>query len=151
MRRKMFTEIIIALLVLLFSYAAISKILDYENFATQLGRSPLLGNTPYLYAVAILFSEFLIVVLLLFKRTKILGLYLSLGLLAIFTAYILYILNFRPTELPCVCGGIISKLSWGQHVWFNSFFLLINGIAIYLKSNQQGWERSPNEMITIAR
>jgi len=30
-------------------------------------------------------------------------------------------------RIPCSCGGIIAKLSWGQHLVFNLIFL---GLAL---------------------
>ena len=36
-------EIICLLYILLFVYAAVSKLLDFENFQVQLGQSPLLS------------------------------------------------------------------------------------------------------------
>jgi hypothetical protein len=42
-------------------------------------------------------------------------------------------------NLPCSCGGIISKLSWKQHILFNLFFIMlsITGIKVQRKMNQQ--------------
>jgi hypothetical protein len=28
-------------------------------------------------------------------------------------------------DLPCSCGGIISSLSWRQHIIFNGVFILL--------------------------
>jgi hypothetical protein len=33
-------------------------------------------------------------------------------------------------NLPCSCGGIISKLSWKQHIIFNLFFIVLSVIGI---------------------
>ena len=41
-KREIFIEISSALLILLFLYAAIMKLSDYENFVVQLQHSPLL-------------------------------------------------------------------------------------------------------------
>lgn len=41
--KNIILETVCLLLVLLFVYAAISKLLDFENFRIQLGQSPLLS------------------------------------------------------------------------------------------------------------
>jgi hypothetical protein len=33
-------------------------------------------------------------------------------------------------RIPCSCGGLISSLSWTQHLFFNLFFLLANAIVL---------------------
>jgi hypothetical protein len=38
------------------------------------------------------------------------------------------ILSFA--KLPCQCGGVISKMSWKEHVVFNAFFIVVNGLAL---------------------
>jgi uncharacterized membrane protein YjjP (DUF1212 family) len=41
-------------------------------------------------------------------------------------------------ELPCSCGGIISLLSWGGHLVFNSVFILLAFAGVMLeKLNRQ--------------
>jgi hypothetical protein len=130
-KRKTIIEICCALLIILFIYAGLTKLITYEKF-----RWDLLGHkvlVPYAHTIAwaIPGFEILIAFLLLIKKTRVLGLYLSFGLLAIFTAYIIYMFNFYELA-PCSCGGVISKLSWGQHVVFNIFFTVLSLIAIFL-------------------
>jgi hypothetical protein len=82
-------------------------------------------------------TEMLACLLLLFNKTKKAGYYFSLLLLTLFTGYIVYILKVYPHNLPCVCGGVISLMSWKQHLLFNFFFVLITVRAIYLMHKQQ--------------
>ena len=42
MKKTMVIEIICALFIILFMYAALTKLLDYEKFRVQIGQSPLL-------------------------------------------------------------------------------------------------------------
>jgi hypothetical protein len=39
------------------------------------------------------------------------------------------------TKLPCTCGGVISKMSWPQHVLFNSGFMILAIVGIQLEKN----------------
>jgi len=42
-------------------------------------------------------------------------------------------------HLPCTCGGIISKMSWKQHLGFNALFILVGLIGIIkTKKNSLG-------------
>ena len=115
--------------VLLFVYAATSKLLDFENFRIQLGQSPLLSSFArwILFAVPIL--EIIIAILLLTQKFRLIGLFAAYTLMILFTAYIYIILNYS-ASVPCSCGGIIQKMTWSEHLIFNLFFVLLAGIAI---------------------
>lgn len=134
--RKLAIEIIAALLILLWVYAAISKILDYETFKAQLGKSPLLTSFAGPAAIGVPAVEIVIAVTLLFKRTQVTGFYASFFLMVMFTAYLIAILNFS-YDVPCSCGGIIGKgLAWEDHIYFNLFFVAIALMAIILESGK---------------
>lgn len=118
---------------LLFVYAAVNKILDFDNFQIQLAQSPLLSSfaAPISYAVPVV--EILLAVGLSFGRTRLLALYGSFGLMVMFTAYIVIILKFSPF-VPCSCGGILEKLGWQEHLVFNAVFVLLGLVGILLAS-----------------
>lgn len=124
------TEIISTGILFLFVYTAISKLADHERFRDALHSSALLRNYAGLIAWAIPISELIAALLLMIPSTRLKGLYVSLGLLILFTLYILWMIFFAD-HLPCNCGGFISKLSWKQHVWFNLFFIGVSIAGIY--------------------
>jgi len=141
MAKKIVIEIISALLVLLFVYAAISKLLDYSHFARFINRIPIIAPFSKQIAWIIPASE-LIICGLLAKRTKRLwGMYASFFLMFCFTAYLAIILNFS-TKLPCHCGGILQWMSWKQHIVFNIVFLLLSliGIKMQLRENRSNYQ-----------
>lgn len=131
--RKLIIEIIAALFVLLWVYAAMSKLLDYETFKVQLGKSPLLTEFAGFAAVAVPISELLIAGMLLTGRFKMIGFYASLFLMTMFTAYIIAILNFS-YYIPCSCGGILSSLGWMEHLIFNMVVVVLAVVAIVLSA-----------------
>ena len=137
-RREIAIQTIISLIILLFIYAASSKLLDYTRFRVELGKSPLLTAFAGLVAWSIPVIEIGIALLLAFVRTRLLGLYASFTLMVLFTAYIVYILNFSP-YVPCSCGGVLQKLDWRTHLIFNSVFVVLAGIGamIYKPAPQQ--------------
>ncbi|MFL5787336.1 MAG: MauE/DoxX family redox-associated membrane protein [Flavisolibacter sp.] len=119
------------ILILLFSYAAISKWLDYPQFLAQLGQSPLLTPFAIWIGVSIPSLELIICFLLIIEPLRLWGLYASYLLLLLFTGYIFVLTHFSE-YVPCSCGGILQNLSWKGHLWFNLFFALGTAIVILL-------------------
>jgi hypothetical protein len=62
--------------------------------------------------------------------------------MAAFTGYIGFML-LSNIELPCSCGGVISSLSWKNHLVFNILFLLLASVGYYLSRPRQIGEQ-PN-------
>lgn len=123
--------IISYLYILLFVYAAVSKLLDFENFQVQLGQSPLLSAFAGWVSWLVLIIEFLLAFLLMYNRTRFIGLVGSFLLMGMFTAYIYIILNYS-SFIPCSCGGVLEKMTWNQHLLFNVIFMLMAMVAILM-------------------
>ena len=119
------------LYVLLFVYAGFSKILDFQNFQVQLGQSPLLSAFAGWISVFIPIFEFVICILIIIPRSRLIGLFLAYGLMTLFTVYIFIILHYS-SFVPCSCGGVLEKLNWKQHLIFNIFFVFLAVIAIFI-------------------
>lgn len=120
---------IACLLIVLFSYTALSKLFHYTFFRMVLGQAPLLKTGAAVTAVLLPLTELFIALLLVFPVTRLRGLYASLALLSLFTAYLLYMIVFAP-HLPCSCGGVIGKMSWRQHLVFNGVFIGLTVVGI---------------------
>jgi putative oxidoreductase len=134
--RKLFVEVTVALLVVLFLHTAISKFLDFKGFVYDLNNQPFPNSfTPYL-AWLIPITELVIVCCLLFEKTRLAGLYASLILLLVFTVYTCLVLLNVFAYVPCSCGGVVSYLTWAQHFYFNLFFVVITSIAIALNRDR---------------
>jgi hypothetical protein len=116
--------------ILLFVYAAVSKLLDFENFRVQLGQSPLLGAYAELTAWFIPLLEIYIAFALSFVKFRQVALFASYFLMVMFTAYIYIILNYS-SFVPCSCGGVLEKMSWNEHLIFNIAFILLAVIGIF--------------------
>lgn len=122
--------------VLLFCYASISKVLDFENFQVQLAQSPLLSAYAGLIPYTVIIIELIIALLLCIKNTRLLGLYLSAGIMVSFTIYIYLILNYSDF-VPCSCGGILENLGWTEHMIFNIACVLMAFSGIYILGRQE--------------
>ena len=131
--QSLIIEIISMLYMMLFVYAATSKLLDFENFQVQLGQSPLLSAYAHFVSYAVPTFELLICCLLIIPRFRIIGLFAAYGLMVMFTAYIYIILNYS-SFIPCSCGGILEDLSWNQHIFFNIVFIILAIIGVLVNN-----------------
>ena len=135
--RTITIEIICLLYIVLFVYAAASKLLDFENFQVQLGQSPLLSAFAGWVSWGVPIIELMISLLLIFRRYRLVGLYAAFGIMVMFTSYIVIILNFS-SFVPCSCGGILEKLGWTEHLFFNVIFIALAFIGILLIKADKG-------------
>ena len=132
-RRQILLEIIVSLLVLLFLYASISKLLDFRTFIKEMNNQPLPNSwTPFL-VWSIPCSEITLSLALIFERTRLLGFYGSLVLMGLFSGYTIIILLRAFSYIPCSCGGIIKRLTWRQHLVLNLFFTGLSIVGIILQ------------------
>lgn len=128
-----------ALLILLWSYTGLSKIIDHTDFQDQLER---IFPSPSATAIAIGIPllEIVAAISLAFKPFKTAGLYLSLLLMAIFTIYVSIVVAGYLSKAPCSCGGIISALSWKAHLVIN--IMLLSLVSYLLFTRKKGKEEA---------
>lgn len=134
-------EVICLLYVLLFIYAATSKLLDFQHFKIELGQSPLLSAFAEWIAVIVPAAEYFTCLLILIPRFRLVGLFSAYGLMVMFTVYIFIILNYT-SFVPCSCGGVLEKLDWKSHMFFNLIFVGLAVLAILLQAN--GYKVNPH-------
>ncbi|MGE7774699.1 MauE/DoxX family redox-associated membrane protein [Chitinophaga sp. NPDC101104] len=124
-------EILITLLVILWFYTSISKLYEYNKFRTQLGQSPFIESIAGFVSYSLPISELLLGILLVFQRTRKIGLYGSFFLMLLFTGYI-YIMLYYAYDLPCSCGGVLAKMNWDTHLYFNLIYTVIALVGILM-------------------
>lgn len=126
------------LFILLFTYAAVSKLIGFEKFHHQLKRSPFLTEFAGWLVWIIPAVQILISFLFISIKFRQMALYASFILMLIFTLYIFAVLNFAQS-IPCSCGGVMPFLSWNQHLYFNlgMVFLAFLGIALSHSHNKR--------------
>lgn len=134
--RKLCIELICFLLILLFVYAAGSKLMDYQKFRVQVGQSPVLTSIGGWITIAVPLAELAISVMLTFPRLRLPALYASFCLMVMFTTYIVIILTFSPF-IPCSCGGILDEMGWTTHLFFNLGFVLLAMTGVLLFRTQK--------------
>jgi len=146
MKKNALLEIITFLLILLFVYTAVSKLIDFNNFKFVLNQTNELRPFANILAILLPLIEILTAVLLLMPSYRKIGLYFSFGIMAVFTLYVVYLIFFA-SFVPCACGGVIKGFTWKQHLAFNAFFTLLSMIGIWLnKKHTSGEEQSRQEI-----
>lgn len=132
--KELILEVLSSLFILLFTYAAISKLMDFENFQIQLGQSPILNVFAVWISFLVPITELFIVVLFLGSKFRLMAFYSSLVLMSLFSAYIYIVLRYS-SYVPCSCGGLLEKMSWETHLIFNLAFVFLAVVAIVLLHN----------------
>lgn len=141
-KRNLAIEIISSLLILLFVYTAISKLMVLSTFEYTLTKSPLLEWAAGPLSVGVPVLELIIAVLLLVPRTRLTGLYLYTGLMLMFTLWIGYLLTIA-SHRPCSCGGVLKYLTWKEHFFFNLGVTGLAIVAIVLERKNRGHRNDP--------
>jgi putative oxidoreductase len=120
-------------IVLMWCYAAGSKLIQYEESRGEMLNQvfPLAISEVLVWAVPV--TELIIAVMLLKPAKLRPALWASLILLSLFTLYISVVMTGVFGRIPCSCGGILEKMSWGQHLIFNLFFIALTLVAIFFQ------------------
>lgn len=126
--KSLLVNLIVYAFVLLFVYTAASKFQTFQSFKEVLSMSPLIGKYYWVFSWLIPVVEVIISLLLCFQKTRKKGLFCALILMLVFTTYLIYMV-FSGSTLPCHCGGVISAMSWKQHIWFNLVFIVLGGFG----------------------
>lgn len=138
MIRQTALTIITALLIILFSYTSVSKLITLQVFNSQLAMQPFPAWSIWPLTLLIPVSELAATALLLIKSTRLCGLYASATLMAGFTAYMGLVVAGFFSKTPCSCGGVLQQMGFEAHLLFNLFFLTISLIGIYIIHQMKG-------------
>lgn len=129
---RIFTNLAIALIALLWFYAAVSKWLNFAHFREAMHKQPFtpMVQSTLIYALPPL--EVVTGILLIIKRWAFTGLITSAGLFLAFTVYTALIIARKFGHIPCSCGGLIEHMGWIFHLYFNLAFLILTITAIII-------------------
>lgn len=129
--RENFGWLIAILYASLMLITAGEKFRDFIKVREQLSLMPLIEPVSDLLAWALPLTEIILAVLVFLPLTRKIGLYLVTALMVVFTGYVVYLIKYAP-HLPCTCGGFMEQLSWPQHLVFNSIFILLGVVGLFL-------------------
>jgi hypothetical protein len=131
-------ECISALLIFIFVYTAVSKLITHDSFVFTLSQSPLLTQYSVPLSWIIPLSEILVSCFLFVSRWRKTGLFLSALMMTAFTMYVSYMIAYTP-QLPCSCGGVLKVLTWREHLLFNIFFTLLAFVGWLLTNKNKNF------------
>ncbi|HEY0299164.1 MAG TPA: helix-turn-helix transcriptional regulator [Arachidicoccus sp.] len=132
-RRLLISSLINTLLIILWAYAALSKLSEYCVFTDQLKRQPLPLWSTGILSWALPLVEFATSVLIYCQRTRMTALIISSLLMTAFTLYVLFALSGAFGDIPCSCALLVSSLRWQGHLVFNIFFSVLCFAGVYLE------------------
>jgi len=130
--RLIFKYFVSFALVLLWVYAAVSKLIDWDHFKWEMRNQVLPVPLKEMLIYALPASELITAGLLISDRTFTAGIYTSFILIVAFTAYIGLVLGHAFRHIPCSCGGILQHLGWTEHLFFNLFFVALTISIIFM-------------------
>lgn len=144
-------DCIAALYTLLFVYAAVSKLLDFENFQIQLRQSSIVGAFAGTLFWLVPLSEILISIGLWIPKLRTAAFFCCYTLMLMFSGYIFLILHFS-SYVPCSCGGVLDDMGWMTHFYFNLAFVVLAAIAILLlpRTKPISWSHPFSKALVIS-
>lgn len=124
------------LLILLFTYTAVSKVTAMETFSQQMHNQPFpeVISSSLIWFIPVM--ELLTAALLIVKPLRFIGFCCAFVLMSLFTGYVAMILLDVFDRVPCSCGGILESLSWTQHLAVNFLFWLLSLTGILLENRK---------------
>lgn len=129
MKKRIFIVAISIISIILFLYAAINKLADYDLFKDEIAVSPILKPFAGVIAWLLPLAELIIAGSLLIPKWRLLGLYAAFGLMIMFSIYVVMLFTVNE-KTHCSCGGIIDLLSLKQHLMLNLVLALLQAIGI---------------------
>lgn len=130
--RAFFINAVCFLFITMFVYAAVSKWLIFNVFVSQINRQPFDDRLTPLLVWGLPLSEIAVSLLMVFDKTRLLGLQIATAMMIVFTGYIILIMMHFFGKIPCACGGAITEFTWTQHLFFNLFFVITGVWALML-------------------
>lgn len=125
------TTIISLFLASLLIYASGIKLWAYIRSKIGFDFFPFIGDYHKTLFWGLIVVQLLIAGLLIFRRTRLLGLYVNFFLLGSLSTY-LYLMLHYADHIPCTCIGVIYSLSWQGHLWFTIAFTILSGAGVSL-------------------
>jgi len=132
-RKRQILEAIYILLIILWSYAAVTKLSNMEKSRMEMLNQIFPNWMAEILTWLVPVIELILALLLLFKKTRRRALVGSLLLLIAFTGYVGLVMTGMFGRVPCSCGGILAGMGHAAHLVFNLFYTGIAAVGLYLQ------------------
>lgn len=126
-----------SILILVFIYTGLDKLVRWETSWNAFHNQPFPAHLTEVLAYAVPLCELMIALLLVFSKTRWLGLLASSLLLSVFTTYVGLIWMGAFPQVPCSCAGILDSLGWAEHFWLNIFLICLSVYGLYEDSTKK--------------
>lgn len=123
---------IIALFIALWIYAAVPKLRNIKYFKEVLKSQAIPKWTVPWLSWMLPIGELGTVALLIVPETRLIGMYVSLFMMVVFTVYVSGIIYQVYDIYPCPCGGVFSRMGWKKHFRVNLLLTLIAVVGVVL-------------------
>ena len=113
-------------LFVIFMYAGLDKLINFNSHFLSLSKMPAIGNYINFYTALLLpISEIVLALWLYFKEHEENPYLMSFGMMFSFTIYISYLFIFMPL-MSCACAGIISFMGFKAHLIMNIILAIMS-------------------------
>jgi hypothetical protein len=137
-KKEIVIEFLSYFFILLFSYAAIRKLIDFQMFKKEI--SLLFFIKPYagFVLITVSFLEILVAFLLSISRFRIIGLICAFVLMNLFAGYLISVIEFTKV-IPPHFGEIIDYTSLPENLIVTFFLshLIIFNVYLYMKDRKE--------------
>lgn len=144
MKKEDIIKIVAITIACLFAYAALSKMADYEKSLGEMRNQVFPNSIAAILTWLVPTVELILAVLLVVQVTRKKAVLASLILLSLFTVYIAVVMTGVFGRVPCSCGGILKNMSYGTHLIFNLFFVLLALLGLAIDNGWTGYNRLLN-------
>ena len=136
-KKRWILKIISFYFIFLFVYTGLSKLIDNQSLFIALRNAPLFLQSSFasILSWGVPIVEIGLAMMLGFKKISHYGWTGVIILLTLFTFYTGWIVLVSPYE-PCTCGGLMTLLSWKQHLTFNISSLLLACWGYHIKTQE---------------
>lgn len=133
MRKQWILEGLMMIIICLYVFVTVNKLVGFEPFITQLKQQRLLKDFATLIAVMVPIWHAALVVLMLIPKTRMLGIWTSMITIMTYNLYIGAMLTEKFGPIPCNCVGIWHTMSWEAQFIINFGLLALHFYCIYNK------------------
>lgn len=144
MKKEDTIKVVAIIIACLFAYAALNKLADYEKSSWEMGNQVFPNWIASILTWLIPAIELILAVLLVTQVTRKKAVWASLILLSLFTVYIAVVMTGVFGRVPCSCGGILKNMSYGTHLIFNLFFVILASLGLAIDNGWTGYNRLLN-------
>ena len=124
-----FSNGLVVVLLLVFSYSFFAKVLNFNQFSVDILASPLIA-AHFVNPVRFLVPGIeLLIILLILSPYRIWGYYLAFYVMIVFTTY--FILFYQVAQSSCGCGKLFEDLGYYPHLGVNIVLIITCVYLIY--------------------